>query len=723
MLSWMFGAAPVFGFFGNPYANISAIDTSGGIVCSRTSGQTPCFVQVSASAIAATGTALPFEDCDFTWDFGDPTGGEIFVHPVTGVNVNANSAQQGPEAAYVYRSPGTYTITLTITGQSGAGFISKTITQTITVSAYNASGGVWYFDQNATGANNGTSPTDAFTLMTGGATDLTNLTAKLALANVDLRFKRGSSWAVNQSTPGLGATDLGGYGAMIFGAATGPTRCSAYGSGANPLFTVSNISNAFTAFVDNGAGAGSPSGVAGKVMTVTVAPATPLAVGNYVTDNNQLGAPAFISSFGTGTGGTGSYNLSLPSNQNLASRTFNLPQLSGINMQNGSSSSAEPKNDMVFSNIDFTRAGSLAVDMVTITGGQNHTSAGSIKDVYLDGSVYTSDITTQSNSNFLRVQSDSTAGTTSTLTNFMFWNCASTATNADASGGIGLFAEVVDWLAVVGSTFIGSASEPSGATFDHHIYPDVNNHALFRWNNFGSGLTPGGVTAGMQRRNFCINCNWDDPNGVFAYSQYWCIAENMMTGTSRCHDAGNANNDPTKTLYKNFVTQLNAIHDLTADGSIPPSCVSTITIRFNCVYNINNGRFWGPDPVSKAVCSAALYNNKMYRSAGQGSGGMIDYNTVGWTAKQFIRNNILQDDETTAKVIDLIEADQISAGSVIDYNQYWAPNDTDQKFHYSGSTAVSFASWQGAGLDGHGSVANPIWMTPPASYKDMGGFT
>src|SRR5215510_6099186 len=75
--------APAPSFGGNPNVTITAIDTRGGIVASRVSGHMPAFVQVSASAIKATGTDWPYEDLEYKWDFGDPNGKEIFTNPVT----------------------------------------------------------------------------------------------------------------------------------------------------------------------------------------------------------------------------------------------------------------------------------------------------------------------------------------------------------------------------------------------------------------------------------------------------------------------------------------------------------------------------------------------------------------------------------------------------------------------------------------------------------------
>ncbi len=156
-------------FFGDSNARFDTMDISGGIVFSslpfsytahdndskpRVSSQIPAFIQVSASAIAATGKVVspggsvitgaalrPYERLEYWWDFGDPSGTESFnnysLYPFSGVPVNANSEQRGPEACYVYRRPGTYTIKLNIRGRNsdGTGYISKIVTRQFTALA------------------------------------------------------------------------------------------------------------------------------------------------------------------------------------------------------------------------------------------------------------------------------------------------------------------------------------------------------------------------------------------------------------------------------------------------------------------------------------------------------------------------------------------------------------------------------------------------------------
>src|SRR5882762_9019752 len=152
-------------FQGNPNTAISSV--GGSITASRTTAQTPAFIQVSGSGLTCVGTrslatgtstAVPYEDLELSWDFGDPTGTEVFTRPTDGVSVNANK-QTGPEALYCYRIAGMYTITLTVRGKNGSGFTTQTFTQSITVTTFSASGGTRYVDSaNGNNSWDGTSP-------------------------------------------------------------------------------------------------------------------------------------------------------------------------------------------------------------------------------------------------------------------------------------------------------------------------------------------------------------------------------------------------------------------------------------------------------------------------------------------------------------------------------------------------------------------------------------
>lgn len=214
-----FSGAPIAfpTFQGNPNVTITAIDSSGGIDMSRTSGRLPAFVQVSASAIAATGSSTPYEDLSYGWNFGDTSGTETFTNPVTGETVNANHGQTGPEAAYCYRTAGTYTITLTIRGKNGGSYTDKIVSTTFEAQAWSPSVQK-YCDSNAGGTNAGT--------QANPYNDWATLRAAMFLAGADTEwnFKRGSDFSVDAGhTMPLGKNGL---------------RIQAYGTGANPIIRV-----------------------------------------------------------------------------------------------------------------------------------------------------------------------------------------------------------------------------------------------------------------------------------------------------------------------------------------------------------------------------------------------------------------------------------------------------------------------------------------------------
>jgi hypothetical protein len=146
-------------FDGNPFVDITAIDASGGIASSRTTGYTPAFIQVSASNITATGSTRPYEDLVFEWDFGE-SGAELFTNPTTNEVMDAGTDQKGPEAAYVYRSAGVYTVTLTIKDPKNAG-LTETVTETITVTQHTPSQTVYFDSVNGDNANDGSTPETA----------------------------------------------------------------------------------------------------------------------------------------------------------------------------------------------------------------------------------------------------------------------------------------------------------------------------------------------------------------------------------------------------------------------------------------------------------------------------------------------------------------------------------------------------------------------------------
>ena len=192
---------------------------------------------------AGTAVAIPYEDLEFSWNFGDASGQEVFTRPTDGASVNANQ-QTGPEALYCYRNAGSYTITLTVRGKNGSGYTTATFTQAINVSAFSASNGVRYIDA-VNGNNNwlGTAPapTPAGKPTNGPWKDLTaaSLHAFLgATGNKALYIAQGSVITGPGAAPGINLGITNGTSNWRIGSYVG-----ASGPGANPIINISSGSN------------------------------------------------------------------------------------------------------------------------------------------------------------------------------------------------------------------------------------------------------------------------------------------------------------------------------------------------------------------------------------------------------------------------------------------------------------------------------------------------
>ena len=121
------------------------------ITISRTAGMVPCVVQATAAASSATwmnpdtlmtgSLPNPYDQLHYTWDFGEGLGTQKITNPVTGVAVDADVHQVGPQATFIYQVPGVYTVTLTAKNQAGLEVCAQTV---VTVSSF--SGQTRYFD-------------------------------------------------------------------------------------------------------------------------------------------------------------------------------------------------------------------------------------------------------------------------------------------------------------------------------------------------------------------------------------------------------------------------------------------------------------------------------------------------------------------------------------------------------------------------------------------------
>ena len=441
-------------FGGNPNAVFSSIDTSGGIVMSRTSGYcipanatigspgSPAFVQVSASAILATGTitssngtavlnASPISDLEFTWNFGDPSGTEVFTNPATGLMVNANTGQSGNEAAYAYRTVGPKYITLKIRGQNGSGgYVTATATSTFTVNDLTAVSGYKARYADSTG---GTTSSDSY-----------DGTAPV--------------WAGGVSTVGPKATLSSTTGLMsVVGVANGSSNaCGFLANGSNwqdqgnIKATGGQSSLRFTSYV-------------GAVPSST---APVVAISGSTTNSNPFVVGNGSNGFGAGT----------------------------------------PTNDIVTSFINYTsNGGSLAP--CAVNGSSAEDPAASLYDVYVDNATFTETggsagaIGCTLGSSWNRLLS-LFSGDCQRLGS---WNCNFTAPSTGALSTVyatGLLTIASAWVFFVGGSVVGDGGNATG---EHAIYGHVGGHSLYRWM---STQPAGGVTKTFGR-NYAINLESD----------------------------------------------------------------------------------------------------------------------------------------------------------------------------------------------------------------------
>lgn len=83
------------------------------VAASRYSGVAPLAVFFDASGTTATTTTLPFHNLEYQWNFGDPGSGNWTYGSRAGSS--PRNLATGPVASHVFETPGTYTVTLTVT--------------------------------------------------------------------------------------------------------------------------------------------------------------------------------------------------------------------------------------------------------------------------------------------------------------------------------------------------------------------------------------------------------------------------------------------------------------------------------------------------------------------------------------------------------------------------------------------------------------------------------
>ena len=226
------GGAPL-GFGGSPVVTVTAINVSGGIAISRSSGGEavlhPCVEQRDHRHRDAVdgwqSVASRSKTLSSAGTSAIRRGREIITLPTSGAVVNLNNSQVCPEAVYVYRTPSpSYTITLTIRGKNGAGYTTATVATTVSVGDWVGTWTERWADSAATGANDGTSPTNAFS----------------TIANINTFIGDGSNHVLHVKAGSYFGGSVALWPWQNWTANCVGLRIDTYGVGASPIFEITS---------------------------------------------------------------------------------------------------------------------------------------------------------------------------------------------------------------------------------------------------------------------------------------------------------------------------------------------------------------------------------------------------------------------------------------------------------------------------------------------------
>lgn len=678
-------------FQGNPNVTVTAIDTSGGIVKSRSGAlDTPAFLMVSASSITATGTSRPYEDLEYFWDFGDPAGRETFTNPVTGLRVNANIHQYGPEAAYCYRAAGTYRITLHARGKNGSAFVTAVATTSVTIEAFTPTNGIWYFDQNATGANNGTSAADAFTLMSGATVDVTNLTSKLGAVGSDLRFARGSYWNKSVTATSLITITKSNLRMSAYTPASGALANPRFGIiGTNGNENVCNIQPG-TASIDNI--------VISDIDMVANTKSNATLTGQQGATIGETWSNIFIDH--------GSYTAAADNTTALTvmyirPEATNLP--GGAAMQNVgwwgcTIASLIPLATTTLVGVDNYGAQVWCFRVgCTVSGDCNHNPGNThtCNCETTDSHVLFRWYTLSGRADGLAMNCNAHGFISGLSQYYLITDFDISNSGANSVGGIDLSntqTDAGDIYTVQGISVAGS--NPWVVTVTGTV-PSTYSGGSAAVEIFG--MTPASFNASARITNVSAGAP-----GSFKYSLNFDPGSYVSGGQ---YSTGR---------FRNFVIQSGNLHDIGSSVITFPTAIETLTMRFINVWACPGANFLTPNNTMKTVLAASAYGNKIYLPAGTAA-AVFGFQAAGWTQAQQITDNIVYDARvSTARIVAILVSELVGAGSIIDRNQYWYPSSTKPFENQSPFATKTLPEWKAlnAALDPNSVNSNPGWIDP-----------
>ena len=675
------------------------------ITITRTSGTEPFVVQVSAAETTA-GSADAFTDLEYSWDFGDPGGQELFVHPASGAMVNANTGQKGPEAAYVYREPGSYSITLTVRGKDESGEMITATTSTLMRSAEqevrvrHASGGTFRLTASVDG---GIGRTTAPIPYNAGPDAVVEALA--ALPNIgEGNIRTGAFLGPEAAGDLLGRRlTLSADASGLIGGSKQPEVLviERIEGGTDDRVTVSGWSGPVVYFDSNydGASNGTPDGsIEAPFNTFNQLEAT-LTSGESQRvllkrgSRFQRYSKIQISEAGNGPIRIGSYGD--PALPKPIVRAWQTP----ISIWSYRSSRTE---DIVIDGLDLRSVEERAFHISQVGGTGDEYSQ--VNNVHLLDTDLSSENSTKGFTPLVEIFAHTPEpGVDYRGHGFVFWNCTYDwqALSGNASYQSGLDLDVTKWVSVIGGTMAGGGAGPDAAPwYSHHVYANVFDHLLLRWMRFGEA---------EGRVNFAVKLRQEAGSSGQVHSRT-LIDGSDFGGPS---NGLSFNQERDGSSFGTVIVQDSSFHVGGEDGfqamGVYGDHLKRLVIRDSEFFD--NGRRGVLILGSVEGLSMGYYRNNVFVPpvVAETNGLTIDARLE---EAEFLDNTIVSMGSWLPGYNMAVRLRPSLMGSwTVDRNQYWAPNNNGI-FALGESIFFTLPTWQARGWDLNGSYADPGWIDP-----------